>query len=93
MAVFSVYPFPFNPERAVLVGEKGLFRVTGDGGASWKEQGGFPTLFTFMRDVSFDISGKVGYIVGQRGMILRTEDAGATWHQVLPPEVKVAQTR
>jgi len=91
MAVFSVYPFPFDPERAVVVGEKGLFRITRDGGAHWKESGGIPTLFTYMRDVSFDISGKVGYIVGQRGMVLRTDDAGESWHKVLPPEVKVAQ--
>ncbi len=82
-AVFSV--MPFTSKRAMVVGEKGLMRVSDDGGVNWKKPGlGFPTIFTFMRDVSFEPDGRVGYIVGQRGLVLRSEDGGKNWTQVLP---------
>ena len=85
MAVFSVDSVP---GRAVAVGEKGLVRTSVDGGQTWAPlaEGTFPTMFTFMRDVDFDPSGKVGFIVGQTGRILRSDDAGFKWEQVLPPE-------
>jgi photosystem II stability/assembly factor-like uncharacterized protein len=82
-AIFAVQPLP---SRAIAVGEKGLMRVSEDGGVSWHEQRGFPTIFTFMRDVQFDPDGRVGYIVGQRGKVLRSDDSGQSWRQVLPPE-------
>jgi photosystem II stability/assembly factor-like uncharacterized protein len=66
------------------VGEKGLISATEDGGKSWKQWPGFPTLFTFMRTIAFAPGDRIGYIVGQRAMILRTEDAGKTWTTVLP---------
>ena len=81
-AIFAVQPLP---SRAIAVGEKGLMRVSDDGGVSWHEQRGFPTIFTFMRDIEFDPDGRVGYIVGQRGKVLRSEDSGQSWRQVLPP--------
>jgi photosystem II stability/assembly factor-like uncharacterized protein len=73
--------------RAIAVGEKGLARVSTDGGLSWGEfpADQFPTVFTFMRDLDFEHKKKVGYIVGQQGMVLRTEDGGKRWKQVLPP--------
>jgi photosystem II stability/assembly factor-like uncharacterized protein len=81
-ALFSVHPFP---RRAIVVGEKGLMRVSSDGGVTWKPPtSGFPTIFTFMRDISFSANDRVGFIVGQRGMVLRTEDGGGSWKQVLP---------
>jgi photosystem II stability/assembly factor-like uncharacterized protein len=89
-AIFSV--LPFDSKRAMVVGEKGLMRTSDDGGVTWKQPAiGFPTIFTFMRDVSFERDGRVGYIVGQRGLVLRTEDGGETWKQVLPPQGKKAQ--
>ena len=81
-ALFSVQPLP---TRAIVVGEKGLMRVSDDGGVSWHEQRGFPTIFTFMRDLGFDPDGRVGYIVGQRGTVLRSADSGQSWQQMLPP--------
>ena len=81
-ALFAVQPLP---TRAITVGEKGLMRVSEDGGVTWREQRGFPTIFTFMRDIGFDPDGRVGYIVGQRGTVLRSEDSGQSWRQVLPP--------
>jgi hypothetical protein len=81
-AIFAVQPLP---SRAIAVGEKGLMRVSEDGGVSWHEQRGFPTIFTFMRDIQFDSDGRVGYIVGQRGKVLRSDDSGQSWRQVLPP--------
>lgn len=83
-AMFSVDSLP---GRAVAVGEKGLVRMSTDGGQTWKEPNPdtFPTVFTYMRDIDFAGSGKVGFIVGQTGQILRTTDAGIDWQQVLPP--------
>ena len=74
--------------RAMAVGEKGLIRYSVDEGVTWRPPADsvFDTIFTFMRDLDFDRSGKVGMIVGQNGMILRSEDGGESWSQVLPPE-------
>jgi photosystem II stability/assembly factor-like uncharacterized protein len=74
--------------RAIAVGEKGLVRFSDDGGSSWRppSDGEFPTIFTFMRDLSFDRARQFGLIVGQTGMVLRSRDSGETWTQVLPPE-------
>jgi photosystem II stability/assembly factor-like uncharacterized protein len=84
-AIFSV---DIGESRAVAVGEKGLIRVSTDGGSSWSEpsESEFPTIFTFMRDLAFDRTRKVGFIVGQEGMVLRTTDSGKNWSQVLPGE-------
>jgi photosystem II stability/assembly factor-like uncharacterized protein len=81
-ALFAVQPLP---TRAIAVGEKGLMRVSDDGGVTWHEQRNFPTIFTFMRDLGFDPDGRVGYIVGQRGTVLRSADSGQSWQQMLPP--------
>jgi hypothetical protein len=72
--------------RSVAVGEKGLVRVSLDGGDSWDAPPSdtFPEVYTYMRDISFTPSGKVGFIIGQRGRILRSTDAGYQWSQVLP---------
>ena len=83
-AIFAVAQ---GGEQAVAVGEKGLVRVSTDGGASWsREPNEFPRIFTFMRDLDFEADRKVGFIVGQEGMILRTRDGGISWDWVLPPE-------
>jgi photosystem II stability/assembly factor-like uncharacterized protein len=81
-ALFAVHPYP---KRAIVVGEKGLMRVSTDGGVTWDlPASGFPTIFTFMRDIGFSANDRVGFIVGQDGMVLRTEDGGGSWRQVLP---------
>jgi photosystem II stability/assembly factor-like uncharacterized protein len=82
-ALFSVQPLP---TRAITVGEKGFVRLSEDGGTTWTEVPGFPTLFTFMRDVAFDPDGRIGFVVGQRGTVLRSKDSGKSWTRVLPPE-------
>jgi len=73
--------------RTIAVGEKGLVRVSTDGGLSWSMPSGdeFPTVFTFMRDLGFENNNRVGFIVGQQGMVLRSKDGGRKWQQVLPP--------
>lgn len=74
-------------ERAVAVGEKGLVQVSDDDGDTWYQPDrGFPTVFTFMRNVTFGPDDRRGFIVGQRGLVLRSDDAGMSWNQVLPPE-------
>ena len=69
------------------VGAPALVRFSTDGGSSWRPAEGetFPELSTFMRDIAFDPTGRVGFIVGQTGKILRTEDSGISWSFVLPP--------
>ena len=83
-AIFSVAT---ASDRAVAVGEKGLVVYSSDRGITWRKPDSdhFPTVFTFMRDLGFDQTGRVGFIVGQEGMVLRSEDSGATWSKVLPP--------
>lgn len=74
--------------RAIAIGEKGLIRVSTDDGATWEkiQEGGFPRVFTYMRDVSFEPEGRLGLIVGQTGRIYRSTDAGFQWTQVLDPQ-------
>jgi photosystem II stability/assembly factor-like uncharacterized protein len=83
-AVFGIHPF--SGDTAIVVGEKGLIYATEDGGKSWKQWPGFPTLFTYMRNIAFAPGDRIGYIVGQRAMVLRSEDAGQTWKTVLPKD-------
>ncbi len=87
-AIFSVDSLP---GRAVAVGEKGIMRTSTDEGRNWAKPGAddFPIVFTYMRDVDFARSGKLGFIVGQTGQILRSTDAGIAWEQVLPPADRV----
>ena len=84
-ALFSVRTFG---ERAIAVGEKGFVTFSTDGGSTWAppNDGDFPTVFTFMRDLDFEGEHRLGLIVGQEGMVLRSRDRGATWSQVLPPK-------
>jgi photosystem II stability/assembly factor-like uncharacterized protein len=82
-AIFSIYPVD---GRVIAVGEKGFVRVSADGGDTWTlPQGGFPHVFTFMRDIWFAPDGKNGFIVGERGKVLHTVNAGGSWDRVLPP--------
>ena len=83
-ALFSVADLVNN---AIAVGEKGLIRVSSDGGHSWAPPpvDSFPEVFTFMRDLGFEHNSRVGFIVGQQGMVLRSRDSGTTWARVLPP--------
>jgi photosystem II stability/assembly factor-like uncharacterized protein len=82
-AIFSLFPVE---GRVIAVGEKGFVRVSTDGGETWATPSdGFPTVFTFMRDIWFAPGGRSGYIVGERGMVLHSDDAGVHWERVLPP--------
>ena len=82
-AIFSLFPVG---DRVIAVGEKGFIRVSSDHGASWSvPEKGFPTIFTFMRDIWFAPDGKSGFIVGERGNVLASDDAGVNWKTVLPP--------
>jgi photosystem II stability/assembly factor-like uncharacterized protein len=82
-AIFSLFPLE---ERVIAVGEKGFVRVSNDQGTTWAvPEKGFPTIFTFMRDIWFAPGGKSGFIVGERGNVLHSTDAGVNWEAVLPP--------
>ncbi len=84
VAVFAIAPI--NKDTSIVVGEKGLITASKDGGKSWEAWKGFPTKFTFMRDVNFAPGARVGYIVGQSAMVLRTADGGESWIEVLSKE-------
>jgi photosystem II stability/assembly factor-like uncharacterized protein len=89
-ALFSV---GVDGKRAIAVGEKGFVQVSNDFGGTWETpKEGFPSIFTFMRDVDFSPSGNLGVIVGQTGLVLTSADRGATWSQVLPPPNKEVTT-
>jgi photosystem II stability/assembly factor-like uncharacterized protein len=82
----ALFAVGLGASQAITVGEKGFVLTSADQGRSWiVPKKGFPSIFTFMRDVAFGPGGKTGWIVGQTGMVLRTEDGGDTWTQVLPP--------
>ena len=82
-ALFSVAT---SRDRAIAVGEKGLVQVSTDGGDTWEQPDrGFPTMFTYMRNVIFGPDRTKGFIVGQGGKVLRSTDAGSQWEFVLPP--------
>jgi photosystem II stability/assembly factor-like uncharacterized protein len=72
--------------RAITVGEKGLVRISTDGGETWgpPDADAFPEVFTFMRDLGFAHDRRVGFIVGQQGTVLRSQDGGRLWTRVLP---------
>ncbi len=89
----ALYALSAGEGKSIAVGEKGLVRESSDGGRTWSPPvtTELPEVFTFMRDLQFESSGKVGTIVGQRGLVLRSEDAGSTWIKVLPkPKVASA---
>jgi photosystem II stability/assembly factor-like uncharacterized protein len=70
---------------AVAVGERGMRRMSADGGRTWQRyENGFPDVFTFMRDMVF-ATGDRGWIVGATGRVFRSSDGGMSWSQVLPP--------
>jgi len=80
-AVFAAQPL--SAQKILAVGEKGLVRISENGGESWgRPKAGFPSIFTFFRDVTF--VGQTGYIVGQGGLVLRSDDRGEAWRQLLP---------
>jgi len=82
----ALFGVRIGERHAITVGEKGFVLTSTDQGRSWVvPKKGFPSIFTYMRDVAFAPGGKTGYIVGQTGMVLRSEDGGETWTQVLPP--------
>jgi len=63
-----------DDEKGWIVGDRGLFLMTEDSGATWQRI--FISDETF-KDVYF--FGQRGWIVGDRGLILHTEDAGKSW--------------
>jgi photosystem II stability/assembly factor-like uncharacterized protein len=82
----ALFAVDMGSDRAMAIGEKGFVLSSADGGMSWATpERGFPSIFTYMRDIGFSPDRNVGFIVGQTGMVLRSDDGGITWSQVLPP--------
>jgi photosystem II stability/assembly factor-like uncharacterized protein len=82
----ALFAAGFGANAVVAVGERGLQRISLDGGLNYERppEDAMPRLFTFMRDLTFGTP-EYGWIVGAAGMVLRSSDGGLSWHQVLPP--------
>ena len=79
----AIFGVGFGAKRLVAAGDKGLNRVSEDGGLHWKlPEAGFPSVFSFMRDVVFGTPER-GWIVGEGSLVLRTSDGGLTWEKML----------
>jgi photosystem II stability/assembly factor-like uncharacterized protein len=82
----ALFAADFGSNAVVAVGERGLQRISLDGGLNYQRppEGAMPRVFTFMRDLTFGTPER-GWIVGASGMVLQSSDGGLNWHQVLPP--------
>ena len=74
----------------VAVGEKGLRRISRDGGQTWlklgedPDSGRFPSgKYGYFRDVACGTP-TVCWMVGAGGNVLRSTDAGLSWYEMLP---------
>ena len=65
-----------DKDGGYIVGDRGLILVTGNGGASWREQ--HSGTETQLFHLSFRESR--GWVVGTGGMILHTNDGGRNWY-------------
>jgi photosystem II stability/assembly factor-like uncharacterized protein len=81
----ALFAAGFGANAVVAVGERGLQRVSMDGGLNFEKPAAdaMPRIFTFMRDLKFGTP-EHGWIVGAAGMVLRSSDGGLRWTQVLP---------
>ena len=86
-AIFSAIA---DDNYVVAVGEKGLRRISKDGGQNWQklgEEGGlgrFPAeKHGYFRDVTCGTP-TVCWMVGQGGNVLRSSDGGLSWFEMLP---------
>ncbi len=87
----------FSDSKLLAVGEKGLRRVSADGGQTWKKLGEdgvgrFPEeKHGYLRDIACGTP-SVCWMVGQGGLVLRSTDAGETWFEMLPEAEQVSGT-
>ncbi len=66
-----------NQDTGFIVGEKGMFLKTTNGGNEWQA---FDTgIDSHLNSVTFIANGLNGWAVGDRGIIISTEDGGASW--------------
>ncbi|HTO06083.1 MAG TPA: YCF48-related protein [Myxococcota bacterium] len=86
----ALFAGAFADTKLVAVGEKGLRRISLDGGQSWQklgEEGGvgrFPAeKHGYFRDLTCGTP-TVCWMVGQGGNVLRSTDAGQSWYEMLP---------
>jgi photosystem II stability/assembly factor-like uncharacterized protein len=86
----ALFAAAFADSKLIAVGEKGLRRVSLDGGKSWQklgDEGGYgrfpPEKHGYFRDLTCGTP-SVCWMVGQGGNVLRSTDAGTSWYEVLP---------
>lgn len=78
----SVWVPEKDPDKAVLVGDKGLIVSTTTRGQTWSMP--ITPVTVDISDVWF-FNGDNGFATGPNGTILRTTDCGNTWSLITPP--------
>src|SRR5262249_12551325 len=80
----------FADQKLIAVGEKGLRRVSLDGGSTWQklgDDGGYGRFpkekHGYFRDLTCGTP-TVWWVVGPGGNVLRSTDAGTSWFEMLP---------
>ncbi|MFI5317321.1 MAG: YCF48-related protein [Myxococcota bacterium] len=93
----ALFAAAFADSKLIAVGEKGLRRISLDGGTTWQklgEEGGYGRFpaekHGYFRDLVCGTP-TVCWMVGQGGNVLRSTDAGQSWYEMLPnPEKEPA---
>jgi photosystem II stability/assembly factor-like uncharacterized protein len=63
--------------RALLVGDRGVMRVSDDGGVTWRKPER-PPFFNWLQGVTF-ADDELAYAVGEHGVVVRSLDGGERW--------------
>jgi len=95
----ALFASAFADSKLIAVGEKGLRRVSLDGGKTWQklgDEGGYGRFpaekHGYFRDLTCGTP-TVCWMVGQGGNVLRSTDAGESWYEMLPnPETPTTGT-
>lgn len=94
----ALFAGAFSDSKLIAVGEKGLRRISDDGGHSWARlgdedgKGRFPAdKHGYFRDVACGTP-TVCWMVGSGGNVIRSTDAGETWFEMLPKPEAVPTT-
>ncbi len=94
----AMFSATFADTKLIAVGEKGLRRVSLDGGKTWQklgDEGGYGRFpaekHGYFRDITCGTP-TVCWMVGQSGNVLRSTDAGTQWYEMVPEREEVPAT-
>jgi photosystem II stability/assembly factor-like uncharacterized protein len=94
----AIFSAGFADNKLIAVGEKGLRRISLDGGSTWQRLGDedgygrFPAeKHGYFRDMTCGTP-TVCWMVGQGGNVIRSTDGGTSWFEMLPNAETVPAT-